>query len=266
MLYSKFVRKVLKRLNRKFNQGSNNKLRFIIWDDMFRGWSGAQLDMLKVNGKHLAEPCIWDYLGDKNIFDSITCNQSIGNTMVNFEKIWVASAYKGCRSPSTFFVDHELRLQNQYNWLEFARKSHFRDKIEGIILTGWSRFTHETVLCELLPMSIPSINLCLSVIDKQQLNFEVLFQELMKKLLINPKCLLNDSIARIFDVNDLAKFEEEHPFISCMHKQSRQMVLCNDAFEIGWTLCKANFAYDQCKMNFESWSMINHEKYMTMPK
>ena len=48
-----------------------NKMKFILWDDMFRGWSNYDLDKLKINGKNVIEPCIWNYSGDKKMFDSI---------------------------------------------------------------------------------------------------------------------------------------------------------------------------------------------------
>ena len=156
---------------------------------MYRGWSTAELDMLKVKNEHLIEPCIWSYPGERDTFDQITSGPQLGSTLVNFPKIWVASAFKGCYQPSSTCIDHELRFLNQSLWVEFAKRCNFKDKIQGIILTGWSRFTHETVLCELLPMSVPSLTLCLAVIDQQRLNYEIMFQDLIKTLLINPKCL-----------------------------------------------------------------------------
>jgi len=132
---------------------------------MFRGWNTADLDLMKINNKHLVQPCIWFYGGNKQVFDQVTSNQYIGSTLVNFQNIWVASAYKGAYSITNTFIDHELHLTNTMNWIDFTQKCHFKEKIKGIILTGWSRFTHETTLCELLCMSVPSLSLCLSVIE-----------------------------------------------------------------------------------------------------
>lgn len=39
----------------------------------------------------------------------------------------------------------------------------FKNSIQGIALTGWQRYNHFLGLCELLPTSIPSLALCLSV-------------------------------------------------------------------------------------------------------
>jgi hexosaminidase len=188
---------------------------------MYRGWNPADLDLLKVKNQHLIEPCIWSYPGDKPSFDSITNISNLGNTLVNFPKIWVASAFKGCYNPSSTHVDHELRFSNQSHWVEFVKNCNFKDKIQGIILTGWSRFTHETVLCEVLPMSIPSLTLCLAVIDHQRLNCDIMFQDLIKTLLINPKCLKQDYIQErlqqlTFDQANLEKFLKETPFIESL--------------------------------------------------
>jgi len=96
---------------------------------MYRGCSTAQLDLLKVDKQHLIQPCIWYYSGDKNMFDQITCSQKLGNTMVSFDNFWFASAFRGSYDLSTTFSDLELRLMNQFHWIEYAKKSLFKDKI-----------------------------------------------------------------------------------------------------------------------------------------
>lgn len=74
-LYAKYMRNLLKHLEKKYA----GQIKFIAWDDMFRGWSSADLDMLKPKGKvrQVFEPCIWTYSGDKAGFDSIVSNQQI---------------------------------------------------------------------------------------------------------------------------------------------------------------------------------------------
>jgi len=34
----------------------------------------------------------------------------VQNTLVNFDKVWVASAFKGCYMPNSTYIDFELRL------------------------------------------------------------------------------------------------------------------------------------------------------------
>ena len=110
ILFSRFVTKVLKRLNKNFNTGGASRIQFIAWDDMFRGWSTSELDMLKVNGQNSFQPCIWSYPGDQGAFQSITSNQMISNTLLNFDKIWFCSAFRGCCKPDSTLVDHVQRL------------------------------------------------------------------------------------------------------------------------------------------------------------
>ena len=47
VLYAKFLRKVVKKLSKKY------PLEFIAWDDMYRGWSTADLDRLKVDNEQI---------------------------------------------------------------------------------------------------------------------------------------------------------------------------------------------------------------------
>jgi hexosaminidase len=54
VLFARHVRKLLKRLNTEFPT-----IRFIGWDDMFRGWSTMELDYLKPGANHSLQPCIW---------------------------------------------------------------------------------------------------------------------------------------------------------------------------------------------------------------
>lgn len=258
-LFARFVTKVVKKLNKKYNVGnSKTPIQFMIWDDMLRGWDLKKLDVLKIKDKHMVEPCIWSYSGDTNVFQQTVAINQIGNTLVSFDHLWFSSAWRGCFTPDSTFVDHELRLKNQFSWIDFYRKCPFKDKVRGIILTGWSRYTHETVLCELFCMSVPSLVLSLNVIDTQQLRFEVILQDLMKTLFIDPSCLYANRVGQVFDFSNLEAFELNHPFIDCLRKQARKQIFCNDAFEIGWIVVKGDYSFRIAKQLISNWSMINH--------
>lgn len=55
-------------------------------------------------------------------------------------------------------------VQNHRSWISLI--SEYKDKIdfEGIIITGWQRYDHFAALCELLPVSLPSLAMSLRVI------------------------------------------------------------------------------------------------------
>jgi len=66
----------------------------------------------------------------------------------------------------------DRRIANTAAWLRIisgeevtGRKvRHFR----GLVLTGWSRYDHFAVLCELLPASVPSLILALALLNSNQ--------------------------------------------------------------------------------------------------
>ena len=74
-------------------------------------------------------------------------------------------------------------FRNHLSWLEvMARESgsfgHGRPtKFRGMALTGWSRYDHFAVLCELLPVAVPSLVLNLVIILNSVycISFEVNF-------------------------------------------------------------------------------------------
>ncbi len=79
----------------------------------------------------------------------------------SFPKLWCASAYKGAARPNTHCVPILSRLKNQAFWTEKATR---HGCFEGLIMTGWSRFCHQLALCELFPVSVHALALCLGVV------------------------------------------------------------------------------------------------------
>ncbi|VVD00245.1 unnamed protein product [Leptidea sinapis] len=127
----------------------------LIWDDSLKNiplykWESFVQDID-------VEPVCWDY--------GTSVSVSHVNLMKYHEKfgnIWVASAFKGADGRSASFPDIRRRLHNHYSWLTNIYNYKFGSenmvyKFKGIILTGWSRYSHFDPPCELLPVSIPSL-------------------------------------------------------------------------------------------------------------
>ncbi|NWY19296.1 HEXDC Hexosaminidase, partial [Aphelocoma coerulescens] len=110
----------------------------------------------------LVQPMIWDYAADIDVEGKAQLLEKYRRC--GFSKVWFASAFKGATgvNQSLTLVGHHLR--NQLGWLQVASRSP-ADVLEGIALTGWQRYDHFSVLCELLPVAIPSLAVCLQALE-----------------------------------------------------------------------------------------------------
>ncbi|XP_010080716.1 PREDICTED: hexosaminidase D [Pterocles gutturalis] len=131
----------------------------IVWDDMLRGMSEETLAESGV--PKLVQPMIWDYAADLDVEGKVHLIEKYRRC--GFSKVWFASAFKGATgvNQSLTLIGHHLK--NHLRWLEVARNSP-ADVLEGIALTGWQRYDHFSVLCELLPVAIPSLAVCLQAL------------------------------------------------------------------------------------------------------
>ncbi|XP_071066960.1 hexosaminidase D isoform X4 [Dasypus novemcinctus] len=164
-------------------------LRLLLWDDMLRDMPE---DSLAASGvPPLVEPVLWDYSADLDVHGKVLLMEKYRKC--GFPWLWAASAFKGATGAHQALtpVDHHLR--NHLRWLQVARSGP-ADALQGIILTGWQRrswgsnpglpygkrehncwshsrfpvhqfpehwYDHFAVLCELLPVGLPSLAVCL---------------------------------------------------------------------------------------------------------
>ncbi|NXT95316.1 HEXDC Hexosaminidase, partial [Anhinga rufa] len=109
----------------------------------------------------LVQPMIWDYAADLDVEGKVCLIEKYRRC--GFSKVWFASAFKGATgvNQSLTLIGHHLK--NHLQWLKVASNSP-ADVLEGIALTGWQRYDHFSVLCELLPVAIPSLAVCLQAL------------------------------------------------------------------------------------------------------
>uniref|UniRef100_A0A672MLR2 beta-N-acetylhexosaminidase n=1 Tax=Sinocyclocheilus grahami TaxID=75366 RepID=A0A672MLR2_SINGR len=137
-------------------------IKLILWDDMFRKLNS---DTIKESGlQDLASPMIWKYIPNMDV-------KEIGNYISKYEQagfkgVWFASAFKGASGIDQKWTPINHHLKNHLQWQKVitSMPQYKSVRFQGIALTGWQRYEHHTVLCELLPVAIPSLAVCLQTL------------------------------------------------------------------------------------------------------
>uniref|UniRef100_G1SGD5 Hexosaminidase D n=1 Tax=Oryctolagus cuniculus TaxID=9986 RepID=G1SGD5_RABIT len=131
----------------------------LVWDDMLRD---IPQDQLTASGlPQLVEPVLWDYGADLDVHSKVLLMEKFREC--RFPRLWAASAFKGATGASRALPPIEYHLHNHTQWLQVAGSAP-TDALRGIVLTGWQRYDHFSVLCELLPVGIPSLAACLQLL------------------------------------------------------------------------------------------------------
>ncbi|KAF2366864.1 Glycoside hydrolase family 20 catalytic domain, partial [Trinorchestia longiramus] len=135
----------------------------IIWDDEVRKAPASTIN--KSGIKDYVEIMVWKY--DPGIMADLRMD-IWEKYMESFAGIWIASAFKGASNPDSFITNINERLNNHKEWMELVDMYKSVIPFRGITLTGWQRFDHFSVLCELLPQAIPSLAVNLMYVTQRQ--------------------------------------------------------------------------------------------------
>ncbi|KAK6621635.1 hypothetical protein RUM44_001442 [Polyplax serrata] len=152
----------------------------IIWDDMLRHLPTQSLEEFHLG--ELVEPMVWVYAEDIYRFVPSLVWEKYAEI---FPRVWAASAFKGAFGETMYVPNAKRHLENNLRWLEVmtAERQKFKGGFAGIVLTGWQRYDHFAVLCELLPAGIPSLAINLLATSHGYFN-----QSLRSKLLTPLNC------------------------------------------------------------------------------
>ena len=134
-------------------------VRPLIWHDMMDSYPS---NLLSEKLGNIGEPVLWHYGDVSQVSDS-----TFDNLYSAFPRVWGATAFKGAAEPDAVWTPLHQRFANHLSWLEKAvlLKERARN-LEAIVVTGWSRFSHNSALCEILPVGLPSLHICLRMLQK----------------------------------------------------------------------------------------------------
>ncbi|XP_015922223.1 hexosaminidase D isoform X2 [Parasteatoda tepidariorum] len=148
----------------------NPDIGIIIWDDMMRE---IDIDILKASDiGSLVTPMAWHYLP----VDEFKLKSALWEKYSKvFPNIWIASAFKGATEMTQIITPTRYHVANQQAWLKMLGDfGHLFKKINGVAITGWQRFDHYTVLCELFPVALPTLAVCLLTLTEGEFNEKAL--------------------------------------------------------------------------------------------
>ncbi|KAH8294808.1 hypothetical protein KR018_003329 [Drosophila ironensis] len=155
------------------------QLGVVIWDDQLRSMSVSELQHSQVGS--YVEPMVWVYASD--IYHFIP--PQLWDTYAKvFPSAWTASAFKGAFGERLLVPPLQHHLENNIRWLAVIAKEggRFAKGLRGLALTGWQRYDHFAVLCELLPVGIPSLMASLSTVSKGYFSTNPRDNELLRVL------------------------------------------------------------------------------------
>uniref|UniRef100_A0A3Q2YDK3 beta-N-acetylhexosaminidase n=1 Tax=Hippocampus comes TaxID=109280 RepID=A0A3Q2YDK3_HIPCM len=140
----------------------------IMWDDMMRGMSQ---DTLKASGiVGFVQPMLWDYTPNLDVDKTVSLLEKYYSA--GMQDMWAASSFKGSTSVYTNVPSTQRHVDNHLQWLKVVGSVSPVLNMRGIAITGWQRYDHLSVLCELMPVGLPSLAACLQTLIHGQFSPE----------------------------------------------------------------------------------------------
>ncbi|XP_070580732.1 hexosaminidase D-like [Ptychodera flava] len=183
----------------------------IMWDDMLRHVSATQ--MKAYNLGNLVEPMVWNYKWNTKLFHRTVPTEVWMSYNSVFKNIWAASAFKGATGVAQYYVDITKHIGNHHLWLEVInREMPSGINFRGYALTGWQRYDHFAVLCELLPAGLPSLAFCLQTLIQGGFNKRI-HQNVSQSLGFKEQLQLD---LDMYPVSKISFLEESCKFPGCI--------------------------------------------------
>ncbi|XP_015925108.1 hexosaminidase D [Parasteatoda tepidariorum] len=235
-LFIYHVKNIAKYIKEKYN------IQPIMWDDMFR----------MVPDEIIRKSEIWKYVELMAWQYSPSVEAKIQpDAWIKYGKyftgVWAASAFKGATGANQYLTNISYHLENHVSWIDVLSKYQHDVPFKGFVLTGWQRYDHFAVLCELLPVSIPSLAVNLIYLEKQVVDNN-LFQKVRDILMCDSRLTLQANYTvdetlcnypgsnvfkgaqRLAHVSYmLQKFLSNSHFIGWMHEYNIQMLFSSPA-------------------------------------
>ncbi|VDO98809.1 unnamed protein product [Soboliphyme baturini] len=127
--------------------------KILMWHDMLQNIDPSV--MKEYNLGNLVEPVVWAYAES---LDEYLLPEVWSHFREVFPFIWGASAFKGADGANRYHSNIVHYLQNHISWISQMNREHSKfEEFRGIFLTGWQRYDHFGVLCELLVVGMPSL-------------------------------------------------------------------------------------------------------------
>ncbi|XP_043109083.1 hexosaminidase D [Puntigrus tetrazona] len=141
-------------------QESSPNLNLIMWDDMLRSMTPETIKESGLVG--LVQPMLWDYSPTLDVENTVMLMERYKSA--GMKNQWAASSFKGSTTVHTCVTSTQRHLDNHLQWLKVAPSLSAGIELQGIALTGWQRYDHLSVLCELMPVGLPSLASCLQTL------------------------------------------------------------------------------------------------------